>query len=596
MEILVTGGCGFVGRHFIKKFVNDNKITCIDNLVSESSLKPLEHENLAFIRNDCRYYFLNSNKHFNLVIHLAAIVGGRNTIENEPIMVADDLAIDAEMFKWAVKTKPDKIIYFSSSAAYPVKYQQSEDYKQLDESLLSFDKDIGMADLTYGWAKLTGEYLARIAHEKYNLNIVCYRPFSGYGEDQHESYPFPAILSRIVNKENPINIWSNAVRDFIYIDDVVDCVCSTYQKVNDGSAINIGSGIPTSFKELVEKMCKITNHEATINIMENKPQGVYYRVSNPKLMNDLNFNIKIPLEEGIKKCLSYKIAIYNSFNFHYELIGYIIDYCNEHGKKAVIYCNVDNSNGYVDFYKFRFNNLEFRPVENFYNEHHLYNKILLITDDDKNYIKYADELKHKTISLDAWYQLRNNCYINRITNRPFNDLTRDWTLPVYKINICKSIHDDMNIFIFSHSNSYNENILNKLTSNKKITIHLVARSITKNSLKNIKHNIILYPNLNFVGVLELLKIIDFGITDICRDKNQELFCLSGMIPLVISTLTPLIINRKTNKYFNIKSAIEYDDEDNNFINLDDYVFDQQKLMDDRKHFIVQNYNVLSKYI
>ena len=67
--------------------------------------------------------------------------------------------------------------------------------------MIDFDDDIGMPDMSYGWAKLTCEYLARLAYERHGLKSVSYRPFSGYGEDQDDTYPFPSICKRaIANK------------------------------------------------------------------------------------------------------------------------------------------------------------------------------------------------------------------------------------------------------------------------------------------------------------------------------------------------------------------------------------------------------------
>jgi GDP-L-fucose synthase len=316
-NVLVTGGAGFVGRHICKRFTDLKcKVICIDNLISESSMIPENWpEHLicnplyfTFINIDCREYFKSEEQErFDLIIHLAAIVGGRCSIENSPIDVGEDLSIDAEMFKWAIKNKPNKILFFSSSAAYPIKFQKDNDSKsKLSEDMIDFNSDtIGMADLTYGWAKLTGEYLAKLAHEKYGLNVVCYRPFSGYGEDQNVAYPFPSILTRVLNKESPIDIWSNSYRDFIYIEDAIDCVLDTINLINDGSAINIGTGVATSFKELAEKMCKICGHEVPINILSNKPSGVFYRVSNTSYSESLGFIPKTSLEIGIRRCANY---------------------------------------------------------------------------------------------------------------------------------------------------------------------------------------------------------------------------------------------------------------------------------------------------
>jgi GDP-L-fucose synthase len=288
--------------------------------MSESSLNPDDwpdhlksnSEYFTFINKDCREYFKYENQEkFNLIIHLAAIVGGRSTIENSPIDVGEDLAIDAEMFKWAIKNRPDKIVFFSSSAAYPIKYQKDDEKKsKLSEDMINFNSDdIGIADLTYGWSKLTGEYLAKLAHEKYGLNIVCYRPFSGYGEDQNVAYPFPSIINRVLNKESPINIWSNTYRDFVYIEDVIDCLLKTMDLITDGSSINIGTGIGTSFKELVEKMCKLYNHDAPINILSNKPTGVFYRVSNINYSESLGYTPKTTLDEGITICANYLLNL-----------------------------------------------------------------------------------------------------------------------------------------------------------------------------------------------------------------------------------------------------------------------------------------------
>ncbi len=63
--------------------------------------------------------------------HLAAIVGGRLMIEQNPLAVADDLSIDSEYWQWAVKTRPKKTICFSSSAAYPIKHQTFDQYRHL---------------------------------------------------------------------------------------------------------------------------------------------------------------------------------------------------------------------------------------------------------------------------------------------------------------------------------------------------------------------------------------------------------------------------------------------------------------------------------
>jgi GDP-L-fucose synthase len=311
---LITGGCGFVGRYFSERLKRKYNVTIVDNMESTSAKEP----RYSYIKQDVIQYLEKNSTSFDLVIHLAAVVGGRQVIENEPFKVSKDLIIDAVFFEWVARTKPKKVIYFSSSAVYPIKYQGEVDYKKLREDMVNVREDIGVPDLTYGWAKLTGEFLAKIAHEKYGIDIVCYRPFSGYGEEQHETYPFPSIIERACRREDPLVVWSNSVRDFVHIDDVYKFVMDTYDRIHDGSALNIGTGIGTSFVELAKLAAKEVGYEPAIKVLDDKPKGVYYRVSAQSIGTAQNVgtgtensaSYSVSLEEGVKRMVKAKSMRY----------------------------------------------------------------------------------------------------------------------------------------------------------------------------------------------------------------------------------------------------------------------------------------------
>ena len=175
MKILITGHKGFVGRYFVKKY-QDHDIVGVD-------LKD---------GNDCRDLFRESNEKFDMVIHLAAVVGGRVTIERSPLSIATDLSIDSDMLQWALRTRPGRVVYFSSSAAYPI-HLQSGPYR-LKESDINLD-DVHNPDMVYGWAKLTGEYCLRFLEQE-GIRTHVFRPFSGYGADQDLDYPFPSYINK----------------------------------------------------------------------------------------------------------------------------------------------------------------------------------------------------------------------------------------------------------------------------------------------------------------------------------------------------------------------------------------------------------------
>ena len=163
--------------------------------------------------------------------------------------------------------------------------------------------------MTYGWAKLTCEYLARIAHNKYGIKSICYRPFSGYGEDQDLNYPFPSICKRIFEHKNGdvINIWGTGkqMRDFIYIDDCIKGIYKTMDKIDDGSALNLSTGKLTSFIEFAKKVCEILQINPKIEGMSDKPEGVFARGGDTKKQIKLGFKYETELNTGIEKTINY---------------------------------------------------------------------------------------------------------------------------------------------------------------------------------------------------------------------------------------------------------------------------------------------------
>lgn len=319
---LVTGGCGFVGRRFVRWLLqHDYHVTVVDDL--STGLRPEQWPNiqprfaqsdadLTFHFTDFRDYAQHAAADFDLIVHLAAVVGGRMTIEGDPLAVATDLAIDATLFNWLAKqpSLPRKVLYFSSSAAYPIGEQTAENNRPLPEELIDFDADqLGMPDMTYGWSKLTGEFLARHATEKYGLDVVTYRPFSGYGEDQDFTYPFPSVVRRVGGGESPIIVWGSGeqLRDFIYIDDAVEATFASAWKLAPGAALNLGSGIGTSFRQLAQTACKVIGHDAEIINDASKPEGVFARVGDCRRMFE-HYRPLVSLEAGIERTYEYQCA------------------------------------------------------------------------------------------------------------------------------------------------------------------------------------------------------------------------------------------------------------------------------------------------
>jgi nucleoside-diphosphate-sugar epimerase len=323
MKVLITGGAGFVGRWFtIELLKNGHAVTVVDNLVEGGggidpykndwfAGDPTKFELFSWINDDCRSFFRSKDSSWDLVIHLAAVIGGRLTIELNPLAVTEDLEIDSLFWRWVARVKPGAVVHFSSSAAYPIQLQTSKTKHVLAESDLNLEDLQGIPDLTYGWAKLTSEYISRVVSSQSGVKVATYRPFSGYGEDQDLSYPFTSIAKRAVDLKSSggtsFNIWGSGLqsRDFIHISDIVKIVFNTYHRVDSQNPLNLGTGIPTSFVSLAATALEILDLKAEIINEPNKPEGVFFRVANVSMMRKLNAEADVSVQTGMARAIKY---------------------------------------------------------------------------------------------------------------------------------------------------------------------------------------------------------------------------------------------------------------------------------------------------
>lgn len=252
---------------------------------------------------DCRGVFADdAKKPYDLIVHCAAVVGGRLTISHEPLAVAVDLALDSDMFRWAARGNAARVVYFSSSAAYPSHLQVPGRHMHEDDISL-VGRTVGVPDMTYGWAKLTGEMLACHARDQ-GVIVHVLRPFSGYGETQDVSYPFAAFIERAKRRADPFDIWGdgNQARDFIHLSDIINAVKAAVD-TDTQQPINIGWGRPTSFNTLAAMVTHAAGYDPKFRYHPTKPTGPQWRVADTTRMTKL-YVPRVTLEEGIARSLN----------------------------------------------------------------------------------------------------------------------------------------------------------------------------------------------------------------------------------------------------------------------------------------------------
>lgn len=313
MKALVTGSAGFVGRHFAHELrqrgwtVDGIDVDHMDYGLLDWLLPENCGHGGTYVhgRADIHEIFGSPipSLSFDLVVHAAASSPHRAAIDGEPQHMARNLMLDAAMFDWAVRTGQGRVLYLSSSAAYPLYMQRSPvTGGPLRENLVVPGDEYGLPDANYGWTKLTGERLAQQARVA-GLPVTVVRTFSGYGEDQSENFPFRALTERARRREDPFVIWGDGqqVRDWVHISDVVVGALAVVESGTD-QPVNLCTGFGTSMRQLAEMACAEVGYQPEFQFLADKPAGVAYRVGDPSRMHEI-YKPRVSLDEGIQRAL-----------------------------------------------------------------------------------------------------------------------------------------------------------------------------------------------------------------------------------------------------------------------------------------------------
>lgn len=308
-KVIVTGAGGFIGSHLTERLISlGAEVTAFVKYNSRNDLGQLKKlpkdkiPTINVIAGDLRDQdaVRKAIKNMDIIFHLGSLIAIPYSYLH-PMEVIDTNIIGTTNILIAAKdNNVEKIIHTSTSEVYG-----TAKYVPIDE------KHPLQGQSPYSASKIGADMIATSFYKSYDLPIAIIRPFNTYGTRQSTRAIIPTIITQALTKK-VIQIGSlNPTRDFTFISDTIEgFIRVAEEKKSIGEVINIGSGFEISISDLVEKILKLSQSKAKIQIDKKRIRPKYSEVDrlwadSTKAQKMLNWQPSIRLDDGLKKTITW---------------------------------------------------------------------------------------------------------------------------------------------------------------------------------------------------------------------------------------------------------------------------------------------------
>ncbi len=296
-NIFLTGHRGMVGSAVYKNLLNENSSNVIVGNRSEVDLL-----DWASVDN-----FFNNNL-IDLVIHVAAKVGGITAVKNNPYdFLYENLQIQNNVLSIAANHNITKLLFIGSSCIYPRDCTQP----MREEYLLTGPLERTLEP--FALAKICGIKMCQAINQKYGFDYRSMMPSNLYGPNDNynlkTSHFFPALIAKCYlakkNNKKEITLWGSgkSKREMMYVDDLADaCIYFLHKKTKE-TLINVGTSKDISILNYAKFILKKLNLNCKIILDKSKPDGTQRKIIDNSIALSHGWKPKINLDDGFELTL-----------------------------------------------------------------------------------------------------------------------------------------------------------------------------------------------------------------------------------------------------------------------------------------------------
>ncbi len=310
MNILVTGGAGFIGSHVIEQLLaNGHTAVCIDNFddfydpnVKRRNLEAvLQREDFRLVEGDVRDQSALeqcfSGKPVDVVIHLAARAGVRPSLLQPELYYDVNVMGTLRLLEMMHKHDVSRLLFASSSSVYG--NNRKMPFSETD----SVDNPIS----PYAASKKAGELLCHTYHHLYGFDIHCMRFFTVYGPRQRPEMAIHEFVKKITT-EKPIVLYGDgtSLRDYTYISDILDGIMKSIDTLEGYEIFNLGESRTIALSELVATIENVVAKKAIIQRQPMQPGDVQVTFADiTKAKRILGYQPCCSVESGLEKFIEW---------------------------------------------------------------------------------------------------------------------------------------------------------------------------------------------------------------------------------------------------------------------------------------------------
>ena len=306
-KILVTGGAGFIGSRLVGHLLAMKdvavQVTCVENfdpfydpkIKAENIRGALTHPNFSLTKTDiCDKPGLENifrQIRPNIVVHLAARAGVRPSIANPIAYHQTNVEGTLNVLECSRDHGVKRLVFGSSSSVYGV------------SSRLPFDEDDPLLCpiSPYAVSKIAAESLCRVFHRLHGISIACLRFFTAYGPRQRPEMAIAKFARQLLNGET-IDMYGDggSLRDYTYVDDIVDGIIAAMTRPLGFEVINIGNAGAVPLRKLLSVLESQSKIKARIRRMPSQAGDVPVTFASlAKAKRILHYKPRVSIIEGI---------------------------------------------------------------------------------------------------------------------------------------------------------------------------------------------------------------------------------------------------------------------------------------------------------